>query len=150
MTGTGERYSASKFKALLDKVLAWVVRSSLEGSERYNFGKLVNEGLGNSVSQVQGNIVGNIETVLVSAVVSMYLFVAVAAAYFESKLPVNSDISDNCQQCELDLDYIQFKCIVQVETLAVKRTRQQSGLNLDFGWNMPGDTNQSQVDILST
>lgn len=93
----------------------------------------MNEGLGNSVSQVQENIMGNIETVLVSVVVSMYLFVAVAVAYFESKLPVNRDISNNCQQCELDLDYVQFKCIVQVEKLAVKMTRQQSGLNLDSG-----------------
>ena len=113
-------------------MLAGVVRSSLGSSERYNFGKLVNEGLGNSASQVQENIMGNIETVLVSAVVSMYLFTAVVAAYFESKLPVNSDSSKNCQQCELDLDYVQFKCIVQVEKLAVKMTRQQGGLKLDY------------------
>ena len=85
---------------------------------------------------------GNIETVHVSVVVSMYLFVAVAAAYFESKLPVNMDFANNCQQCELDLDYVQFKCIVQVEKLVVKMTRQQSGLELDSGCNTPGDTNR--------
>ncbi len=78
-------------------LLAAVVRSSLEGSERYKFGKLVNKGLGNGVSQVQENIVGNIETVFVSAVVSMSLFVAVAAAYFESKMPVNRGFANNCQ-----------------------------------------------------
>lgn len=96
-------------------MLAGLGRSSLGGSERYNFGKLVNEGLDNSVSQVQENIVGNIETIIEFAIVSRYLFAAVAAAYFESKLPANRDIANNCQQCGLDLDYIQFERVVQVK-----------------------------------
>jgi len=59
--------------------------------------------------------VGNIETILEFAIVRRYLFTAVAAAYFESKLPVNRDIANNCQQCGLELDYIQFECLVQSE-----------------------------------
>ena len=50
MAGTSPMYSVSKFKALLNKVLAGVVRSLLGGSDWYNFGRLMNEGLGNSVS----------------------------------------------------------------------------------------------------
>ncbi len=92
----------------------------------------MNEALGNSVSQVQENIVGNIETFLPFDIISTYLFVAVTAAYFESKLPVNMDFANNCQQGGLELDYVQFKCIVQVEKLAVKMTRQQGGLELDY------------------
>ena len=61
-----ETYSVRRFRALPAKVLAGFVRSSLGGSERYNFGKLVNEGLGNSVSQVQENIVGNIVGIIVA------------------------------------------------------------------------------------
>ena len=63
-------HSVSKFKALLDRVLALVVRSLFRGSDWYNFGGLMNEALGNSVSQVQKNIVGNIETILEFAIVS--------------------------------------------------------------------------------
>lgn len=85
---------------------------------------------------------GNIETILEFAIVRRYLFTAVAEAYFESKLPVNRDIAKNCQQCGLDLDYIQFERVVQVKELAVKMTRQQSGLELDSGWNTLGDTNR--------
>ncbi len=115
MTGIEEMDSVRRLPTMQANLLAVVVRSSLGCSERYNFGKLVNEGLGNSVSQVQENIVGIIETVLVSAVVSMYLFVAVAAAYFESKLPVNRDFANNCQQGGLKLDYVQIGCVVQPE-----------------------------------
>ncbi len=82
---------------------------------------------------------GNIEAILKFAIVGRYLLAAVAAAYFESKLPANRDIANNCQQCGLDLDYIQFKCIVQVEKLAVKMTRQQGRLNLDSGWTALGE-----------
>ena len=63
-------HSARRFKALLGRVLALVVRSLFRGSDWYNFGKLVNEALGNSVSQVQKNIVENIETILKFAIVS--------------------------------------------------------------------------------
>jgi len=72
----------------------------------------------------------------------MYLFVAVAAAYFESKLPVNMDFANNCQQDGLELDYVQLKYAVQLEGLAVTMTRQQSGLVLDSGWNTLGDNNR--------
>ena len=51
--------SVRRLPTMQANLLAVVLRSSLDGSERYNFGKLVNEGLGNSVSQVQENIVGN-------------------------------------------------------------------------------------------
>ena len=50
LTGTGQVYSARRFKALLDKLLAGVVRSLLRGSDWYNFGKLMNEGLDSTVS----------------------------------------------------------------------------------------------------
>jgi hypothetical protein len=50
LTGTGQVYSARRFKALLVKMLAEVVGSLLGGSDWYNFGRLMNEGLGNSVS----------------------------------------------------------------------------------------------------
>ena len=76
MTGKGETYSVSKFRVLLVKMLADVVRSSLGGSERYNFGKLVNKGLVNNVSQVQENIVVNIEIFIASAIVGRYLLAA--------------------------------------------------------------------------
>ena len=91
---------------------------------------------------------GNIETILEFAIVWRYLFTAVAEAYFESKLPANTDFANNCRQCGLDLDYIQFERVVQVKELAVKMTRQQSGLNLDSGWDTPGDTNRPQAEIL--
>ena len=58
---------------------------------------------------------GNIEAILEFAIVSRYLFAAVTAAYFESKLPANRDIAKNCQQCGLDLDCIQFERVVQVK-----------------------------------
>ena len=85
MTGTGEVYPVRKSKALLAKMSAEIVGSLLGGSDRYNPGRLVNRRLGNSISQVQENIGGNIETFIASAVVSRYLFAAVAAAYFELK-----------------------------------------------------------------
>ena len=124
MIGTGQAYSARKSKALLYKVLAGVVRSLLRDPDWYNFGRLINEGLDNSVSQVQVNIVGNIETILEFAIVSRYSFAAVAAAYFESKLPANTDFANNCQQRGLDLDYIQFERLVQVKKLVVRMTLQ--------------------------
>ena len=90
---------------------------------------------------------GNIESILEFAIVRRYLFTAVAEAYFESKLPENTDFTNNCQQSGLDLDYIQFERVVQVKELAVKMTRQQSGLELYSGWNTPG-TNRPQAEIL--
>jgi len=48
--------------------------------------------------------VGNLEAILKFAIVGRYLLAAVAAAYFESKLPANTDFANNCQQCGLDLD----------------------------------------------
>ncbi|MBA7564530.1 hypothetical protein ES708_06193 [subsurface metagenome] len=48
-----------------------------------------------------------------------------------ANLPENRGLANDCQHCELHLDYVQFKCIVQVEELAVTVTRQQGGLNLD-------------------
>ncbi len=71
-------------------------------------------------------------------------------AILNCKSPDNRGFVNDCQQDGLELDYIQFGCVVQLEKLMVKMTRQQSGLNLDSGYNTPGDTNQSQVDILST
>ena len=89
-------HSVSKFKALLDRVLAPVVRSLLRGSDWYNFGKLVNEASGNSVSQVQKNIVGNIETILEFAFVSRYLLATVSGLILYSKPPANGYIASNC------------------------------------------------------
>ena len=64
VTGIDERDSVRKFTALLAKLLAVVVRSLLRGSNRYNSGRLVCEGLGISVLRVleniEENIVGNI------------------------------------------------------------------------------------------
>ena len=91
---------------------------------------------------------GNIKTILEFAIVSRYSFAAVAAAYFESKLPANTDFANNCQQRGLDLDYIQFERVVQVKKLVVRMTLKQSGLELDSGWNTPGDTNRPQAEIL--
>jgi hypothetical protein len=150
LTGASQVYWSRRFKALLSKMLAVVVGSWLQGWNVYNFGRLVSGGLGNNVSQVLENIEWNIETVLEFAIVSRYLLTAVMAAYFESKLPASIYFASDCQQVGLDLDYIQFERVVHLQELAVKMTRQQSGLNLDSGWNTPGDTNQSQVDILST
>jgi len=45
-----ETYSVRRFRALPAKVLAGVVRSLLRGSDWYNFGRLMNEGLDSTVS----------------------------------------------------------------------------------------------------
>ena len=38
------------------------------------------------------------------------------------------------QQGGVELDYVQFGCVVQLGELTVSMTRQQGGLNLDSGW----------------
>lgn len=91
-------------------------------------------GLGNDVSQVLENIVQNIETFLASDIVGRYLLAALSAGYLESKVPANIDFASNRQQCELQLDYVQFRCVVQLEELVGIMTRQQDERNLDSGW----------------
>jgi hypothetical protein len=49
LTGSSQMYWSRRFKALLVKVLARVVRSLLQGSDWYNFGRLMNKGLDGSV-----------------------------------------------------------------------------------------------------
>ena len=44
----------------------------------------------------------------------------------------NKGFANNCQLCELHLDYVQFGCIVQLEELAVTMARQQGRLKLDY------------------
>ena len=87
LTGASQVYWSRRFKALLSKMLAVVVGSWLQGWNVYNFGRLVSGGLGSSVSQVLENIEWNIATFLVSAIIGRYLLAAIAAGYFESKLP---------------------------------------------------------------
>ena len=45
----------------------------------------------------------------------------------------NKGFANDCQLCELHLDYVQFGCGVQLEELAVTMSRQQIGLKLDSG-----------------
>ena len=43
--------------------------------------------------------------------------------FLGANLPANRGFANNCQQGGLELDYIQFGCIVQLEELAVTVTR---------------------------
>ena len=94
-----------------DQLLAGVVRSLLRGSNWYNSSRLMKEGLDSTVSQVQKNIVGNIESILEFPIVSEYLFTAVVEVYFESKLPVNVDFANNRQN--VDWTWTTYKLSVE-------------------------------------
>ncbi len=48
-------------------------------------------------------------------------------------------VTVTCQQGRLKLDYVPFGCVVQLEELAVIVIRQQGGLYLDSGWTTPGE-----------
>ena len=52
--------------------------------------------------------------------------------FLGANLPDNRGFANDCQQGGLELDYVRFGCVVQLEELAVTVTRQQGGLKLDY------------------
>jgi len=62
-----------------------------------------------------GNIVGKIEVLLISPIIGRYLLATVGSPVLYSKPPANRVFANNCQQCGLDLDCIQFERVVQVK-----------------------------------
>jgi len=51
------------------------------------------------------------------------------------------------QQGGLELDYVRFGCVVQLEELVVTVTRQQGGLELDSGWTTPGEQDAETTGV---
>ncbi len=51
------------------------------------------------------------------------------------------------QQGGLEIDYVRFGCVVQLEELAATVTRQQGGLYLDSGWTTPGEQDAETTGV---
>ena len=67
--------------------------------------------------------------------------------FLGANLPENRGVANDCQQGRLELDYIQFGCVVQLEELAVIVICQQGGLYLDSGWATPGEQDAETTGV---